>query len=171
MINGFLTGDKVVLEDPKAKAFYDRSVFGKIIEDRLELSLEEAFYLMEKKKIRIIDSKKKPLDLQKLVKKAKKKFPNFWTKYSVFRDMRTRGYIVKTGLKYGADYRLYERGAKLGKSHAKWLLYCVSEKDAYNWQKFAAMNRVAHSVKKKLIIAIVDDESSITYYEIGWIRP
>lgn len=171
MIEGFLTTDKVIIDDSEARPFYDRSMFGQLVKDRLELSFEEAVYLMEKGKIIITDKKGKELSLKKVLKKVEKKVPGFWTKYTVFRDMRTRGYIIKTGLKYGADYRVYERGAKPGKKHAKWLLYCVHEKDDYKWQKFAAMNRVAHSVKKKLIIAIVDDESSITYYEVSWMRP
>ena len=170
-MKAFLIKDKVLVEDPKAKAFYDKSMFGKIVEERLELSIEEALFLAEKKKITITNKKGEPQNLQKILEKAEKQTPGFWTKYTVFRDMRTRGYIVKTGLKYGSDYRVYERGGRPGKTHAKWLMYCVNEKESYAWHKFAAMNRVAHSVKKNLIIAIVDDESSITYYEISWIRP
>ena len=42
---------------------------------------------------------------------------------------------------------------------------------SFDWKQFAAMNRVAHSVKKKLLVGIVDDEGDVTYYEIRWRKP
>ena len=39
------------------------------------------------------------------------------------------------------------------------------------WYEFAAKNRVAHSTKKNLLIAIVDAEADVTFYEIQWLKP
>ena len=39
--------------------------------------------------------------------------------------------------------------------------------DLIDWAK----NRVAHSTKKNLLIAIVDEEAKVSYYEIRWIQP
>ncbi len=108
---------------------------------------------------------------RKNVKKAKKLEPNFWIRYCVFREMRGRGYIVKTALKFGADFRVYDRGVKPGEDHAKWILYPVHESSVMTWYDFSAKNRVAHSTRKNLLIAIVDDENSCTFYEIAWKRP
>ena len=85
--------------------------------------------------------------------------------------MRRRGYIVKTALKFGADFRVYDRGVKPGEDHAKWVVFPVSEGDGLTWFEFSAKNRVAHSTKKKLLMGIADAEGEITYYEVGWIRP
>ena len=71
----------------------------------------------------------------------------------------------------GADFRVYERGTTPGQEHAKWVLFAVKEGEIFDWRKFAAMMRVAHSVRKKLLIGIVDDEGDVTYYEIRWTRP
>jgi tRNA-intron endonuclease, archaea type len=49
-------------------------------------------------------------------------------------------------------------------------LYTTKENELINWHDFAAKNRVAHSTKKNLVIAIVDDESDVSYYEISWLR-
>jgi len=106
-----------------------------------------------------------------LLKKIKKTEPNFWTKYRVYKNLRDRGYIVKTALKFGADFRVYERGVKPGEDHAKWIVYPVHEASVLTWQEFSAKNRVAHSTKKRLLIGIVDDEGDVTYYEIRWMRP
>ena len=40
------------------------------------------------------------------ISRARKAEPNFWIRYCVFRDLRSRGYIVKTALKFGADFRV-----------------------------------------------------------------
>ena len=85
--------------------------------------------------------------------------------------MRNRGYIVKTALKFGADFRIYDRGIKPGEDHAKWIMYPVKETDSLTWYEFSAKNRVAHSTRKRLLIAVVDEENDVTYYEIAWTRP
>ena len=110
-------------------------------------------------------------ELPEAIKKAKKQEPNFWIRYCVFSDFRKRGYIIKTALKFGADFRVYERGVKPGEDHAKWVVYPVHEASTLTWYEFSAKNRVAHSTKKRLMIGVVDDEGDVTYYEIRWMRP
>ena len=105
------------------------------------------------------------------VSRAEKVEKNFWIKYCVFRDLRNRGYIVKTALKFGADFRVYDRGIKPGDDHAKWIVYPVKESTSFTWYDFAAKNRVAHSTRKKLLLAVVDDEGDVSYWESGWVKP
>jgi tRNA-intron endonuclease len=85
--------------------------------------------------------------------------------------LRKIGYVVKTALKFGADFRVYDKGVKPGEDHAKWIVYPVKESDFITWYEFSAKNRVAHSTKKKLLIGVVDGESDVTYYEIAWRKP
>ncbi len=126
---------------------------------------------MEKKKLDVMKTKNKFYSYDEVLKKAKKAESNFWTRYAVYRDFRNRGYIIKTALKFGADFRVYERGIKPGQDHAKWIVYPVKETATFTWHEFSAKNRVAHSTKKKLLIAVVDDENDVTYYEIAWKKP
>ncbi len=174
-MKGHLIGNKVVIiEDyEKALEFYNRSSFGEIHgvkEKRVELSLSEALYLLERKKLDVLYGKKK-LGFDSFVTQANKAEAGFWTRYQVYRDIRTRGYIVKTALKFGADYRVYPRGVKPGQAHAKWVLFCAAEGDKYTWRQFSAMNRVAHSTRKKLLIGVVDEEGECTYYLVHWKKP
>lgn len=156
----------------ESRALYDQSRFGAILEEKkLQLSLLEALFLLEKGKLTILDGRSKPIEFDKFLKKAQKIDPQFWVRYCVFKDLRTRGYIVKTALKFGADFRVYDRGVKPGEDHAKWIIYPVHESEALTWYDFSAKNRVAHSTKKRLMIGVVDEESSVTYYEIRWTRP
>ena len=160
----------VAASSQEAQTLYDQARFGEIIDGKFQYSLVEALFLLEKGKMDILDKKEK-LTNEEFIKKAGKKDPRFWIRYCVFRDMRNRGYIVKTALKFGADFRVYERGKKPGEDHAKWILYPVQESEGFSWYEFAAKNRVAHSTKKRLLIGIVDDEGDTTYYECAWLRP
>lgn len=166
-------GERILTENSdNARDLYNQSRFGMILEDgKVQLPLLEALYLLEKKRIKITDTKKKKIDADKFLKKAQKLEPNFWIRYCVFKDMRNRGYIIKTALKFGADFRVYDRGVKPGEDHARWVVYPVHESSTLTWYEFAAKNRVAHSTKKRLMMAIVDDERDVTYYEIRWTRP
>lgn len=155
-----------------AREFYNKSRFGKIMANgKVQLNLIEALYLIEKGKLVINDAKGREITTESFTKKAVKIEPNFWARFCVYKDIRNRGYIIKTALKFGADFRVYERGVKPGEDHAKWIVYPVPEASSLTWYEFAAKNRVAHSTKKRLLIGIVDDEDDVTYYEIRWVRP
>ncbi len=91
-------------------------------------------------------------------------------KYPVYKDLREKGYVIKTALKFGADFRVYDKGERPGKKHAKWIVFVDHESKKITWHEFSAKNRVAHSTKKNLLLAIADEENDITYYEVKWIR-
>lgn len=172
-VSAVLGREKVITESSDdAREFYNQSSFGSLAESgKVELSLLEALYLMEKSRLIVKSDAGRKLTFESYIKKARKVEPNFWIRYCVFKDMRNRGYIVKTALKFGADFRVYDRGVKPGEDHARWIIYPVHEGDTLTWYEFAAKNRVAHSTKKRLLMGIVDDEGDVTYYEIRWMRP
>jgi len=172
-VMGILAGERVITESSDdAREFYNQSRFGNIVEGgKVELSLLEGLYLMERERLIVKSEVGRVVTFEVYVKKARKVEPNFWIRYVVFKDMRNRGYIIKTALKFGADFRVYDRGVKPGEDHARWIIYPVHEGDTLTWYEFAAKNRVAHSTKKRLLIGIVDDEGDVTYYEIKWMRP
>jgi tRNA-intron endonuclease len=171
-INAYLAGERVVTEDSDpARELFNQSRFGVMQKGKVQMTLMEALYLVEKEKIAVLDSREKEISFEKLMKKAEKAEPKIWTRFMIYKDLRNRGYIVKTALKFGADFRVYERGVKPGEDHAKWVVYPVDEAETLTWYEFAAKNRVAHSTKKRLLIGIVDEENDVTYYEIKWVRP
>jgi len=172
-VKATLSKERVLTESSdNAREFYNQSRYGSLLEDgRVQLSLIEALYLLEKKKLIAYDSRNKAIDFESFLKKAQKIEPNFWVRYCVYRDIRNRGYIIKTALKFGADFRIYDRGVKPGEDHARWVVFPVHEGSVLTWYEFAAKNRVAHSTKKRLLIGILDAENDVTYYEIKWIRP
>ena len=170
-IKAKLISEKVTSNSKTAFDLFANQRFGEKVGEKIFYTLQEALYLTESKKMGIYDSKDKKISEKHLMKKLEKIDFKFKTKYAVFKDLRARGYIVKTALKFGAEFRVYEKGKEIGKDHAKWILFPVSENQQMTWHDFSAKNRVAHSTKKNLLIAIVDEEGDVSYYEVKWIRP
>ena len=172
-IKAILSDGRVITEDSsEVTELFEQSRFGNKLKDsRLELTLIEALYLADKDRLVVVDSKGKEMKNEQLFRKAARREKNFWPRYYTYKDIRDRGYIIKTALKFGADFRVYDRGIKPGDDHAKWIVYPVRETENLTWYDFAAKNRVAHSTKKRLLISVVDEEGDVTYYEIRWVRP
>ncbi len=172
-IKAILTRERVMVpSNVKTREIYDQGRFGEHIENKkMQYSLIEALYLQERAKINIYDNKNKKVSFENFLKKAEKYEPRFWIRYCVYRDLRKRGYIVKTALKFGADFRVYERGVKPGEEHAKWIVYPVHEAETLTWYEWAAKNRVAHSTRKNLLLAVVDEENDVSYWEARWLKP
>ena len=169
MIQSYLIGELIFSNDSEAFSLHEKSSFGEKTGEKIQYTLAEALYLLEKKRLEI-QQKNKRISFKELLEHSRKIDKNIQIKYPVFRDLREKGYIVKTALKFGADFRVYDKGIKPGKDHAKWILFPVHESQKLTWHEFSAKNRVAHSTKKNLLIAIVDEEADITYYEIKWVR-
>lgn len=167
MITAHITSEKIVSPSSDAFSLYEKSRFGEKKERRIEYSPVEALYLVSKDKL-VVFSGKKELDVDALMRKFKKKDKKLDVKLAVFSNLRKKGYVVKTALKFGAEFRVYNKGVKPGEDHALWLVAVFRESDTMNWQDFAAKSRVAHSTRKHLLVAIVDEEDSVTYYEVGW---
>lgn len=173
LIKAEFTKEAVLTENSdQARDLFNQSRYGTILNSgRVQLSLVEAAYLAEKKTIELFTSTNRPIEYESFIKKSTRLEPNFWTRYQVYKDIRNRGYVIKTALKFGADFRVYDRGVKPGEDHAKWIVYPVREADTQTWYEFSAKNRVAHSTKKRLLIAVLDAENDVTYWEIKWTRP
>jgi tRNA-intron endonuclease, archaea type len=165
-----ITREIISSNSTEARSLHKKNFFGELIGEKIQYTLPEAMFLLEKNKIEIFSGNKK-LTKEELFNKLKRLDKRFHIRYMVFKNLREKGYIVKTALKFGADFRVYEKGKPPGKSHAKWIVFIDHESKQTTWHEFSAKNRVAHSTRKKLLLAIVDDESDITYYEVGWVRP
>ena len=169
-IQAYMIGSSIQSNTQEAFSLYKKSHFGEPSGEKILYSLSEALFLAEKGKMDIF-SKKKKIPFCDFLKKAHSHDKRISIKYPVFKNLRERGYTVKTALKFGAEFRVYEKGTKIGEKHAKWVLFPVPESQQMTWHDFSAKNRVAHSTKKNLLIAIVDEENDVSYYEVKWIKP
>lgn len=169
-IQSYLIGEIVSSNSEEAYSINKKSHFGEIVGEKIQYSFSEALFLVEKKKMEIF-SRNKKIPNKELLKKFQRFDKRIQIKYPVFKDLKQRGYVVKTALKFGADFRVYPKGTKPGKKHSKWIVFVDSETNKLTWHEFSAKNRVAHSTKKNLLLAIVDEEGDTSYYEVSWLKP
>jgi len=169
-IKAYLVGETISSADSDAFSLYEKSHFGEIRGEKIQYSIAEALYLVEKEKMEVSSNKKK-FSKKDFIEKCGKIDKKINVKYPVFKDLREKGYVIKTALKFGADFRVYDKGAKPGEEHAKWIVFADHESKRLTWHEFSAKNRVAHSTKKNLLLAIVDEEGDVSYYEVRWIKP
>jgi tRNA-intron endonuclease len=139
--------------------------YGERVNKTIEFSNFELLYLIEKEKIKILN-KNKELSFTGYLKKTKLKYQD----YIVYRDLREKGYTIKSGTKYGATFRVYEKGIRVGEDHATWLVEPINWDKKITFKELSGLNRVAHSTRKKLVFAAIDSENQISYLEMGWIR-
>ena len=151
--------DSVSLPIAQAKEIYDSGWYGEVEGKRLVLNLMEAAYLFERGKIEIkggfreffhfcVDSDKE-----------------FIPKFAVYRDMRERGLVVRSGFK-GIDFRIYERGAKPHKAKLKWIVFVSSEDWPCRLEKLGKATKLAKNIRAEALWGVVDNDLDATYYVI-----
>ena len=100
---------------------------GEFKQDKVIYSNYEAFYLIDTKKANPY-YKEKRISQKKVLKLFLKKDKEFLINYLVYKDLRIKSYIPKTGLKFGAEFRIYEKN----KSHATYLTLIATSKQKIN---------------------------------------
>jgi len=167
MITFYLSGNRVFSTDKNAiEGLHNNKHYGKVMNGKVFLSLLEAAYLAERGKIEVRDGGKK-LSVENLMKLGRERDELFDAKYIVYRDLRGKGYMVKSGLKFGSHFRVY--GGRMDE-HSLWLIWALPENSRISPNDITARVRVAHGVRKKMIMAVVDDDGDVTYYSVEWTK-
>lgn len=77
-------------------------------------------------------------------------------KILAYNALRNKGWIVHSGLNYGTDFLIYANGPD--KEHAPYAVVVKCEKEGCTWREASALNRVASTAKKRLVVAFVSEE-------------
>lgn len=167
----------VIWNKDEAAQLFNDGWFGELFDNRLELSLIETTFLLERKRVDIRKNGKK-ISLKEMYKHNQKIDPRFITRYTVYKDMRERGLPVRTGFKFGCDFRVYERGVtpvkkgpKAPHEHTKWIVFCIPEDYNCSFQELSRAVRLAHNIRSSMLWAVVDNEGDVTYYNISYLSP
>jgi len=133
----------------------------------LELSMLETLYLCEKGVVKLILSGSE-ISCGDFKTYAAKIAPDFELHYTVYRDLRDRGYVVRSGMKFGVAFALYEKGP--GLEHAPYLVEVVGLESPVDPIMIVRTGRLSHSVRKTLIYAVVGRGGDIRYIGFKWIK-
>ena len=90
---------------------------------------------------------------------ARKRRPDADALFDVYDDWRSRGFVLKTGFKFGTHFRLYFPGASPVREKSDWLhskhvIHVFPKNARLIMSEWARAVRVAHSVRKTFIMAI-----------------
>ncbi|NVM34863.1 MAG: tRNA-intron lyase [Candidatus Lokiarchaeota archaeon] len=132
-----------------------------------ELSLIEAYYLLELDEISIHDVKEnKTLSPKEFLEIAIEIHHKFEEKYIIYKDLREKGYIPRPGLKFGADYVVYKKGP--GLEHSLFMVHVLPHDSEITAIDMVRAGRLATSVRKKFVIA---NPLTKSYYFFEWFKP
>lgn len=165
-----LLEDRVlVFDEAGAERLFRNGFYGKQLGKILQLSLIEAAYLLERGRIAVSTlATSRNVPLPRFIKRALKFQPDFELRLSAYRDLRSRGLVVKTGFKYGTHFRVYEDDPD--KIHARFLVHCIPEEHTTSWPEMSRAVRLAHGVKKEILFAWVRPQGT-EYLRLARVRP
>jgi len=140
--------------------------YGTTANEAFTLSFYEALYLKDKDLLEVKDERGKEVDFQGLLRCYEAVDENAWVNYLVYRDLRSRGYVVREGFGAGTDFRIYERGA-YGKDTAQYLVLSIQEGKPLAIQELVNAVQQCQSQKKELILAVMNRRGEAVHYSVS----
>ncbi|NXA20082.1 SEN2 endonuclease, partial [Ibidorhyncha struthersii] len=157
--------------DKKEKLVCRRNPFR--IFEYLQLSLEEAFFLVYALGCLSIYYGEEPLTILKLWEIFSEVKPNFKTTYMAYHYFRSKGWVPKVGLKYGTDLLLYRKGPPF--YHASYSVIAELVDDNFegslrrplSWKSLSGLNRTTVNASKELMLCYLIRPSDMTEKEMS----
>ena len=165
-IKGLLVEKGVKISKKQSVNEFSSRGYGVTENDGLLFTFYEALYLLVKGMLEAKDGKGRKVDFQKLLQCYESVDENAWAKYLTYRDLRSRGYVVREGFGLGVDFRVYERG-EYGEETAKYLIMSIQEGKPIPLEDLTRVLRQCQSLKKQLILAAMNRRGEIVYYSVS----
>lgn len=156
----FPSGMLTTTGSPEGKKLYEEGWFGQFGTYKAshkgtiaKLDAFETLYLLKKGVLAIPNS-----GFKKILSRCKRQIRFFEEMYGVYEDWREKGFVVKTGFKFGSHFRVYFPGASPAKgaewAHSRHVLHVFPRRSRLLASEWARAIRLAHSVKKTFILAV-----------------
>ena len=153
---------KILIEETKFKDQLRNKGFGEVFNNEYLLSGLEALYLLNVKKLKLVG--RKDYDFTSLLKILILKDKKILTKYLIYRDLRSKGYIVKEGFGFGTDFRIYDRG-EYGKKPSKYISIGINEGLNIKSKDFVDTIEQIENMGKDTVIAVIERRGEVIYYK------
>lgn len=164
----FLRDRAIVLDPEAARRLYDQGFYGKMLGEKLQLSLLETVYLLKRGAIQVKRAQTgRRIGLPTLLREAKAIQPDLEMRLQVYENLKDRGVIVKTGFKYGSHFRAYEGDPE--EHHAKYLVHALPQGYTGMWPEISRAVRLAHGVRKEILFGRLGPE--VEYIRLQRVRP
>lgn len=155
----------------EASAVYGKGYFGTPQSGGgLALDRYEAVYLSEMDRAEVVSESGRPLAWPELFRRAVRADVGFPVRYHIYRDLRQRGYVVRA-TPPPAAFSVLPRGGILNKTPSRFWVEASSERDPFDLARLFDLADRAQTAKKQLLLAVVDEESDLTYYRVRRAAP
>lgn len=163
-VEGVLTKKCLIkIADTRSQDQLRNKGFGDREDNDYLLETYEALYLLYLNKLVITSGR---IDnFASLLKHVLKYDKEIVTRFLVYRDLRSRGYVVKEGFGFGADFRVYERG-EYEKKRAKYVVFCINEGINVKVGELSKNVREIETMGKNAIAAVVERRGEVIYYKL-----
>jgi tRNA-intron endonuclease len=166
VLDAVLKGAKVVVEDSGRFGELEQSGYGEREGRKLVLKDYEALYLLFSGRIALKDDRAKKVSFDRLAEMCQARSDDAWTKFIIYRDLRSRGYVVKDGFGFGTDLRVYERGDFPDKA-AKFVVFGLDEGTEREVEELSDSVRQIIKMGKEAIVAVIERRGEVIYYKVG----
>jgi tRNA-intron endonuclease, archaea type len=163
---GILAEDGIKINERSSIDALSQRGYGTAEKDVLTLAFYEALYLLDKQMLSVKTKKDADLDFQGLLKCYEAADEEAWMHYLLYRDLRSRGYVVREGIGAAIDFRIYDRGA-YGKDTATFLVVSTQEGQPLPMGDLGNAVSQVQSLKKELILAVLNRRGEIVYYSVS----
>ncbi|HSV48815.1 MAG TPA: tRNA-intron lyase [Candidatus Acidoferrales bacterium] len=163
---GTLTDRGVVVSEQSSIDQLTNRGYGTLEDKTFTLAFFEALYLQDKGMLEAKTKEGTTVDFQALLHRCEAKNENAWVNYLVYRDLRSRGYVVREGFGAGIDFRIYDRGS-YGKDTAPYLILVTQEGKPLPIDDLADALSKCQTQKKELILAVTNRRGEIVHYSVG----
>jgi tRNA-intron endonuclease len=133
--------------------------------ERYYLYMYEALYLLYTSKI-IVKDKGRILTFDELVDEALKYDNSAWTKFLIYRDLRSRGYVVREGFGFNNDFRVYDRGDYSSKP-ARYVVFALNEGREVKIDTLSSIVEQISTMGKEPIMAVIERRGEVIYYKVS----
>jgi tRNA-intron endonuclease len=166
-----LLRDRVlVLDECEAQMLHNIEFFGKLVGSALHLSLMETAFLLDRGLIKVRSATTGKFITSAILKReAKKAQPDFDLRLQVYSNLKEKGILVKTGFKYGSHFRAYTGDPET--NHAKYLVHSIPGDYVGMWAEISRAVRLAHGVKKEILLARPSSPKDVEYLRLRRVRP
>ena len=161
-------GLKIVVEESRFRDQLRNKGFGDKEDSEYLLKPYEALYLVYTKRL-ILKGKRNNLDFDSLIELILKHDKDILTKFLIYRDLRSRGYIAKEGFGFGVDFRVYGRG-EFEKKPSKYIVFGLNEGINMKASNFSAAIEQIGKMGKEGVVAVVERRGGVIYYKVAKTR-
>jgi tRNA-intron endonuclease, archaea type len=161
VVEARISGVRILVDDTRVQDELRTQGYGEREGGDYVLKPYEALYLMQAKRLNV---KGKEMSFDLFFELFLKHDRNIMIKFLIYRDLKSRGYVVKEGFGFGDDFRVYERG-EYEKKPARYVVFGVNEGTNMAAKSFAATIAQIERMGKDAVVAVIERRGEVIYYK------